>query len=382
MEQFPRTPALKLAKQGETFMTLRKTATMVALLLLSTAAGQSQGLNGNAQQQAAQAALEKTYPQLNVASDEYLHLTIPGNTMGETMGVATNSKGHLFVYSRTGHAGVARGGTAAQLFEFDDKYKFVKEWGANSYGASFAHAVRVDKDDNVWSVDEGSGMIVKWNPQGQHVFWLGRVPEAIDYLESNLEILRYAHPQAAAPGKPVGRIGEFDRETDIAWDSHGNSFISDGYGNSRFVKISPDGHWLKAVGTNGKGQDQFNTPHTIAVDADDNVYVGDRGNFRIQVYDDNLNFVRSITGVGAPWAICITNTKPQIMYSGDGNGKLYKMDMTGKVLGMTVTGQDHGSEDTGDLIHSLDCRDPNTVYVGSASMWDVQKLTIKPDVHS
>ncbi len=181
----------------------------------------------------------------------------------------------------------------------------------------------------------------------------------------------------AVPEKPVGRKGEFDRETDMAWDSQGNIFVSDGYGNSRVVKISPDGHWLKMLGTYGKGQDQFNTPHTIAVDAQNNVYVGDRGNFRIQVYDDNLNYERSITGIGAPWALCITNTTPQYMFSGDGNGKLYKMDMTGKVLGMTVTGQDHGSEDTGDLIHSLDCRNPNTVYIGSASMYDVQKLTIK-----
>ena len=153
--------------------------------------------------------------------------------------------------------------------------------------------------------------------------------------------------------------------------------MSDGYGNSRVVKISPDGHWLKMVGTNGGGQDQFKTPHSIAVDAQNNVYVADRGNFRIQVYDDNLNYERSITGIGAPWALCITNTSPQYMFSGDGDGKLYKMDMTGKVLGMTVTGQDHGEEDTGDLIHSLDCRNPNLVYIGSASMYDVQKLTIK-----
>jgi hypothetical protein len=296
--------------------------------------------------------------------------------MGETMGVATNSKGHLFVYTRTQNQGIARGGKAAMLFEFDQNYKFVKEWGPNNYAESFAHAVRVDRHDNVWQVDEGSGMIVKYNPAGQHIFWLGRVPEAIDYLEANLEILKYAHPTAAAPGKPVGRMGVFDRETDVAFDSEDNIFVSDGYGNSRVVKISPDGHWLKAVGTNGKGQDQFSTPHAMAVDAQNNVYVGDRGNNRIQVYDDNLNFVRSITGVGAPWALCITNTPTQYLFSGDGNGKIYKMDLSGKVLGMFVTGQDHGSEDTGDLVHSLDCRDPSTVYVGSASMWDVQKVTI------
>ena len=238
--------------------------------------------------------------------------------------------------------------------------------------------MRVDRNDNVWQVDEGSGMIIKYNPQGQQDFWLGRTPEAIDYLEANLEILKYcASHRRPCRRRPVGRKGEFDRETDIAWDSQGNIFISDGYGNSRVVKISPDGHWLKMLGTYGSGPDQFNTPHTIAVDAQNNVYVGDRGNFRIQVYDDNLNFVRTITGIGAPWALCITNTSPQYMFSGDGNGKLYKMDMTGKVLGMTVTGQDHGSEDTGDLIHSLDCRNPNVVYIGSASMYDVQKLTIK-----
>jgi NHL repeat len=357
-------------------MIMRRTATAVVLLLSGTAVSQSQGINGTPEFQAQQAALEKNYPQLSV-TDEYMHLSVPGYTMGETMGVATNSKGHLFVYSRTNPQGIARGGTAAMLWEFDQNGKFVKEWAPHNYAASFAHAVRVDQHDNVWQVDEGSGMIVKYNPQGQQILWLGRTPEAIDYLERNLEILKYAHPTRAVPEKPVGRKGEFDRQTDVAFDSHGNIFVSDGYGNSRVVKISPDGHWLKMVGTNGSGQDQFKTPHTIAVDAQDNVYVGDRGNFRIQVYDDNLNFEKTITGIGAPWALCITNTSPQYMFSGDGNGKLYKMDMTGKVLGMTITGQDHGAEDTGDLIHSLDCRSPNTVYIGSASMYDVQKLTIK-----
>ena len=89
---------------------------------------------------------------------------------------------------------------------------------------------------------------------GPALFWLGRVPEAIDYLESNSKSCIYAHAAAAAPPKPVGRMGTFDRETDIAWDTAGNIFVSDGYGNSRVVKISPDGHWLKAVGTYGSGR--------------------------------------------------------------------------------------------------------------------------------
>lgn len=340
---------------------------------------QGQGLAGTPDQQAAQAAAEANYPKLQI-TDQYLHLSIPGQTMGQTVGVATNSKGHLFVYSRSQNQGIARGGKAAMLWEFDENYKFVKEWGPNNYAASFAHAVRIDKSDNVWQVDEGSGMVVEYNPEGQSIFWLGRTPEAIGYLQGNLEVLHFATPpnQPERQLHPTGRIGIFDRETDVAWDPQGDAFISDGYGNSRIVKIGAEGKWEKTVGTWGHDQDQFSTPHGIAADNQGNIYVADRGNRRIQVYDSNLNYKRTITGVASTWSVCITNSSPQYLFSGDGTtGKIYKMDLNGKVLGMMVTGQDHGEEDTGDLVHALDCRSPNVVYVGSASMWDVQKITIR-----
>jgi DNA-binding beta-propeller fold protein YncE len=347
--------------------------TVVGTLALLPRRAQSQGLAGNPEQQAEQAALEANYPKMEI-TDQYLHLSIPGQTMGQTVGVAQNSKGHIFVYSRSQNQGVARGGRAAMLWEFDENAKFVKEWGPNNYGESFAHVV-----DNVWQVDEGSGMVVKYNPEGQHIFWLGRTPEAIDYLQANLEILKFSTPpnQIAKPLHPTGRVGIFDRETDVTWDTEGNIFVADGYGNSRIVKISPDGHWLKEMGTWGHDQDQFSTPHGIAADGQNNIYVADRGNRRIQVYDHDLNYEKTIAGVGAPWSVCVTNSSPQYLFTGDGTtGKIYKMDLSGKVLGMAVTGQDHGEENTGDLVHSIDCRNPNTVYIGSASMWDVQKITI------
>jgi DNA-binding beta-propeller fold protein YncE len=350
---------------------------VVGTFWLTTRHAQAQGLAGNQEQQAAQAELEKSYPQMSV-TDQYLHLSMPGQTMGQTVGVATNSKGQLFVYSRSVNQGMARGGRAAMLWEFDDNYKFVKEWGPNNYAESFAHAVRVDKSDNVWQIDEGSGMVVEYNPAGQNIFWLGRTPEAVDYLQANLEILHFGGITAPAKNPhPTGRVGTFDRETDVAFDSQNNIFVSDGYGNSRVVKISPDGHWLKELGTWGHDQDQFSTPHSIASDSQNNIYVADRGNRRIQVYDDDLNFKKTISGVGAPWSLCVTSGSPQYLFSGDGTtGKIFKMDMSGKVLGMFVTGQDHGEENTGDLIHALDCRTPNTLFVGSATMWDVQKVTV------
>jgi DNA-binding beta-propeller fold protein YncE len=353
---------------------------VASMFMLLPRRAQGQGIGGNQEQQAAQAALEANYPKLKI-TDQYLHLSIPGQTMGQTVGVAVNSKGHLFVYSRSQNQGVARGGRAAVLWEFDENYKFVKEWGPNNYAQSFAHTVRVDKSDNVWQVDEGSGMVVEFNPEGQSIFWLGRTPEAIDYLQSNLEALHFTAPpnQAAKVPHPTGRVGAFDRETDVTWDPQGNIFVSDGYGNSRIVKISPEGGWTKEMGTYGEGQDQFRTPHGITADNQGNIYVADRGNRRIQVYDSNLTFKTSITGVGAPWTVCVNTGTPQYLWTGDGTtGKIYKMDMTGKVLGMAVTGQDHGEQNTGDLIHSLDCRNANTVFIGSASMWDVQKVTIRP----
>ena len=314
-----------------------------------------------------QLALEAATPKLNI-SEDVLSLVIPDHTIGETEGVSMNSKGHLFVYSRTGKGGSSRGGTAAELFEFDQNLKFVKLWGPDNYAASFAHSVRVDKYDNVWMVDEGSGMIVKFDPNANVKMTLGRKPEAIDWMERYVE-----RGEKVAERYPVGNMGTFNRETDIAWDKDDNMYVSDGYGNSRFVKILKDGRWEKAVGTHGNGENQFSTPHGIAVDAEAGlVYVADRGNFRIQVYDTDMNFKKSIGGVGAPWSVQVT---PKYLYSGDGTGKLYRLDHEGKLLGWAQTSMGHGQ--TGCLIHEMHAVSDNVLIKGDCSTWTVERITIK-----
>ncbi len=318
---------------------------------------------------ARQAEAERTAPKLQV-TEEILPLSIPGHTIGETEGVSMNSKGHLFVYSRTGMGGSARGGTAAELFEFDvaPAYKFVKQWAPDNYGASFAHAVRIDKYDNVWFVDEGSNMVVKMDPAGMVKMTLGRKPEAIDWLERFVE-----RGEKDETRYPVGGVGTFGRPTDVAWDAQDNIFISDGYINSRFVKIAKDGTWVKAVGTHGSGPDQFSTPHGIAVDGT-NVYVADRGNFRIQVYDTNtMAFKASYGSVGAPWSVQAT---AKYIYSGDGTGKIYRLDKaTGKLLGWAQTGLGQGQ--TGCLIHQLWAVSDDVLMKGSCSQWNITKVTFK-----
>jgi hypothetical protein len=353
-------------------MTIRKTVTTLALLLLGTAPlhVQAQGFGNSPEAQAArakQAALEASLPQLQV-SEQILALRIPHHTLGETEGVSLNSKGHLFVYSRTGKGGSARGGTAAELFEFDQNLKFVKLWGEDNYAASFAHSVRADKYDNVWMVDEGSGMIVEFDKNENLIKELGRKTEAIDYLEEFVE-----RGEKTAERHPVGRMGTFNRPTDIAWAPNDDMFVSDGYGNSRVVKIAKDGTWVKVVGTYGNGPDQFNTPHGIATDSDGNVYVADRGNSRIQIYDYDLNFKETITGMGAPWSVQVT---PKYIYSGDGTGKIYRYDRKShKELGWAQTGMGQGQ--TGCIIHELYAASDNVLYKGSCSEWNVEKITFK-----
>ena len=318
---------------------------------------------------ARQEALEKSAPKLQI-TEEVLGLTVPSHTIGEAVGVSKNSKGHLFVFTRSGNAGPAKGATASQLFEFDPTLKFVKQWGPDNYAASFAHTVRVDKYDNVWMTDEGANMVVKFNPQGAVSMVLGRKTEAIDYLERFTE-----RGEKEAERYTAGAMGTFNRPTDVTWDSQDNIFVSDGYNNSRVVKIAKDGKWVKALGTRGAGPNQFNTPHGIASDANNRVYVADRGNRRIQVFDNDLNPVKIISNVGAPWSICTSPAPNQFLFSGDGNGKLYKLDLEGNLVGWAQTSEGHGQ--TGCLVHEIHCESANVIYKGDCSTWTVEKITIK-----
>lgn len=308
-----------------------------------------------------------------------------GLYLGEAVGVATNSKGHVFVYTRTGSPRVTLGTNrafvrnAARLFEFDQTGKYVREIGQGLYGFVFAHAVRVDKQDNIWVIDEGSNMIMKFDPDGRILLTLGRKPEAINV-------------PAAAAGAAGGRGGagagagipgdNFNRPTDVAWDSAGNIFVADGYGNSRIAKFDKNGRFIKSWGSRGTEPGQFNIPHTIAIDAQNNVYVGDRENKRIQVFDADGNFKTQYTNAGAPYALCITPGPRQFLYTSNSNpsttmdnGEIYKMTLDGKILGKFGTAgkllKEFGT------VHQMDCRSENELYVGEITNWRVQKLTLK-----
>src|SRR5713226_7259330 len=323
-------------------------------------------------------------------------LKLPPNLyLGEVSGVAVNSKGHVFVYTRGNSSGPAYAAIASQLLEFGPDGKYIREIGHNLYAWSFAHTVRVDKEDNIWAMDKGSDMVIKFNPEGRVVMVFGRKQEASD---EGTEPLR--HPKPPLP--PVD--GMFRQVTDVTWDPAGNSYISDGYINSRVAKVDKNGKWLKSFGEPGDQPGQFNTPHSIAADAQGNIYVADRGNRRIQVFDGDGKFLRQITidvpfdpnarpaignkpqlpitgnqamAPGAPWAICITPPPHQVLYSSDGYpGRIYKLSLDGKVLG--VLGESGKQLKQFGWIHEIACPSEDELFVGELLNWRVQKLILAP----
>ena len=288
----------------------------------------------------------------------------PDLYLGEVAGVAVNSKGHIFVFTRSGQT---------RLFEFEANGKFVREIGKDLYGFSFAHVVRIDKDDNIWCVDEGANMAIVFNPQGRVIMLYGRKPEAVEGA---------APPPGAPPPAPDPDFAEFshrlfNRPADVAWDAAGNSFFADGYNNSRVVKYDKEGNWVKAWGKRGTQPGEFHTVHTIATDAKGNVYVGDRENHRIQVFDNDGNFLKQWTNIGSPWAVCITPGPRQVLYTSDSNpGRIYKMDLDGNILGVFgKTGKQLGQFG---WVHEITCPSENTLYVAELLNWRVQKLILHP----
>jgi len=286
--------------------------------------------------------------------------------LGEGIGVATNSKGHVFVYTRSGDT---------RLFEFDQNGNYVREIGQGLYGFEFAHAVRVDRDDNIWAVDEGSNMVIKFNPEGRVVLVIGRRPEMVNGLVAG-----------APPLQPQPYV--FNRPTDVGFDSAGNIFVTDGYGNSRVVKFDKNGRFIKSVGSRGSQPGQLNLPHTMAMDALGNVYVGDRSNARVQVFDNDLNFKAIYDNVGNPWAVCVSPGPHQYLYVSnslpdnglsqfrDITGEIYKMELDGTIIGKFGRAGKQLKEFS--TVHEIDCRNPNELFVAEITAFRIQKIILKP----
>ena len=270
----------------------------------------------------------------------------PGVNFGPCSGVAVNSKGNLFVFNRSAHA----------LMEFSGKGKYLRTLGQGVF--TNPHGLRVDAKDNIWATDTGSHIVVKMNPQGRILMVLG--------IKGN-----------SGEWHPAGHLRCFNEPNDVAFGPDGEIYVSQGHGKgeSRLHKFDADGVFLKTWGGEGTGPGQFNQPHSIITDAGGNLYVADRSNQRVQVFDADGAYLRETKHPGTPCGLALMRDRKHIMMAHGHTGEIIKLDLGGNVLGATG-GQGKGPNRYGEA-HFLALDRKENIYVADPLNWRVQKLVKK-----
>ncbi len=197
-----------------------------------------------------------------------------GRSMGSTSAVDVDSKGHIWVAERCGANSCTGKDDIDPVLEYDQSGKLLRSWGKGMF--VFPHGICVDKEDNIWITD-GQGkdnkghQVFKFSPDGKVLMTLGKAGVAGDSEDT------------------------FNQPNDVAIAPNGDIFISDGHnpgrGNARVLKFSKDGKFLKQWGGHGSGPGQFEVPHALAFDSKGRLYVGDRANNRIQIFDQDGKYI-------------------------------------------------------------------------------------------
>lgn len=242
-----------------------------------------------------------------------------GMVLGQVSGVAVDSHNHVFIFHRAELSwSTDRSHPIASptVLSFDGATgKLLSSWGENRFLEP--HGLRVDASDNVWLTDRVLQQVFKFSHDGKLLLTIGTE--------------RVAGADAT----------HFDKPTDVAFAADGSVYVSDGYGNNRVAKFSPDGKFLAEWGKKGTGPGEFDLPHGIAVDSSGRVYVADRGNSRIQVFDPSGKFLKVFKSddLGRPWALTIG--PDNLLYVVDGGdlkpnppdrARILKLDLEGKIL--------------------------------------------------
>jgi hypothetical protein len=238
--------------------------------------------------------------------------TMPeGWKFGRVSAVAADASGDVYVFQR--------GKKADPIVVFDGKGKYLRSWGKGMFGN--AHGMRVDRNGKLWVTDNGDHQVMRFSRDGK--------------LELTLGI----------KGKAATDEKTFNRPTDIAFSPDGQHvYVSDGYGNARVMKFTYDGKFVLTWGKHGINPGEFNTVHSIAVDNQGTVYVSDRENNRIQIFDENGKFLRQWNHLGATQNVFITEDQELWVITHRNNienltydtlaGRIMKIDKgTGRILG-------------------------------------------------
>ena len=256
--------------------------------------------------------------------------------LGKCSAVATNSKGEIYLFHRG----------PRPLLCVDATGKLLRAWGDDHIGTP--HGLRVDRQDNVWVTDMGRHRVLKFDPTGKLLLALGT-------------------------GKAGTSHDEFDRPTDIAFAPNGDVFVSDGYGNSRVMKFSSAGRFLKSWGTKGTKAGEFDLPHAIIMDSKGRLLVGDRENDRIQLFDADGKFLDEWPGF-APYGIAI-NSDGHVFVADAQAHQVLRLDAAGKV--QQRWGQKGTAPGEFDTPHMLAFDAAGNLFVAEVGNLRFQKLSKK-----
>jgi DNA-binding beta-propeller fold protein YncE len=265
-----------------------------------------------------------------------------GWNFGEVSGVATDKQDNVWVFTRGAHP----------VMQFDRSGKFLQAWPDIKIVSS--HGIRVDDEGNIWLIDVKGHVVIKCNPEGRVLMILGNRQGTAGNNDSK---------------------DAFNEPTGIAFAKNGDFYISDGYINARVIKFNRDGEYITHWGKKGTGDGEFNLVHDVCLDAEERVYVADRTNQRIQIFDTTGKFLGKWTEIGEPWGLAYSR-KENCIYMCDGvNNRIVKLGMDGKVLGVLSSyGKVPGKLD---FVQNLALDSHGAIYVAEIKNWRVQKFAAR-----
>src|SRR5262245_24764395 len=267
----------------------------------------------------------------------------PGLNFGPCSGVAVNSKGNVLIFNRSARA----------LLEFDGRGRFLRSHADGFF--SNPHGLRVDAEDNIWATDTGSHIVVKMTARGRIAMVLGVKDRAGEWHQA-------------------GHLRCFNEPNDVAFGRAGEIYVTQGHGKgeSRVLKFDAEGGFAGTWGGEGAAPGQFKVPHSIVTDGKGLVYIADRSNQRIQVFDADGKYLRESSHPGTPCGLALCRDRKHIMMAHGHAGMIMKLDLDGRVLGASG-GQGKAPHRYGEA-HFLALDRRENIYVADTLNWRVQKL--------
>lgn len=264
-----------------------------------------------------------------------------GWNLGECSGVDVDRQDNVWVFHRGPRS----------VIQFDKGGRVLAAWEQVPVLAS--HGLRIDAEDSVWLVDVKGHAVLKCDRSGRV-----RMVIALPGNQPGTNESRYA----------------FHQPTAVAFAPEGDFYVADGYGNSRVVKFNKDGEYLLHWGRKGTGDGEFNLVHDVCVDSRGRVYVADRGNARVQIFDSGGTFLGKWTDAGSPWGLYYVPREEAIYMADGANHRVVKLNLEGKVLG--VLGGFGKAPGKFDLAHNLAVDSTGSIYVAEINTWRLQKFAV------